>query len=264
MNNDFFTVEKKEHDIYLIDAPLRVKSYVVVGKEKAMVIDTTNGIGSLLEEVRKITDLPLIVVNTHGHPDHAGGNMEFEETYMHPADDTVFHQMVTKEYRKADIEAILQDQAAPFVEALLDFKEDYIPLEDGQVFDLGDRKLRIIHTPGHTKGCCCVLDEKTGLLFSGDSVSYAEIWMYLDYSTSLQIYADSLTKLENMKDSFTGIYPAHTPEEIAPIPVAQITALRECVEAVMTGELVGDVIETFAGKGRLARRGSGAIIYRPE
>lgn len=261
---DFFRVEKKEHDIYLIDAPLRVKSYVVLGKEKAMVIDTTNGIGSLLEKVREITELPLVVVNTHGHPDHAGGNVEFEEIYMHPADDSVFHQMVIKEFRKSDIEAIMQEAAGPMVDALLDFKEEYIPMEDGQVFDLGERTLRVIHTPGHTKGCCCLFDEKTGVLFSGDSVSWAETWMYLDYSTSLDIYVDSLTKLESMKDQITGIYPAHTPEEVAPIPADQIVALRECVQAVLSGELVGDVIETFAGEGRIARRGKAAIIYRKE
>lgn len=260
----FFKIEKKEHDVFMIDAPLRVKSYVVLGKEKAMVIDTTNGIGSLLEEVRKITDLPLVVVNTHGHPDHAGGNIEFEAVHMHPADDEVFHQMVTKEFRQADIEAILQKDAPPLVEALLDFKEDYIPMEEGQVFDLGDRALRVIHTPGHTKGSCCLLDEKTGLLFSGDCVSWAETWLYLDYSTDLETYKNSLQKLENMKDRFTGIMPAHTPEEVVPIPVDHIGDMIACVQAVQDKELVGEVFKTFAGTGMLARKGRAAIVYRPE
>lgn len=263
-STDFFKVEKKEHDIYMIDAPLRVKSYVVLGKEKAMVIDTTNGIGSLMEKVRQITDLPLIVVNTHGHPDHAGGNVEFEEVYLHPADDEVFRQMVTKEFRQADIEAIMQKDAPPMVDALLDFKEDYIPMEDGQVFDLGDRTLRVIHTPGHTKGCCCLLDEKTGLLFSGDSVSWAETWLYLDYSTDLKTYKASLEKLESMMNQVTGIIPAHTPEEVVPIPTEQITIIKDCVQAVMDGELVGEWFETFAGVGMLARKGKGAIVYRPD
>ncbi len=60
--------------------------YLVIGQDSALLIDTGTGAGNLLECVRTITTLPLIVVNTHGHPDHAGSNYRFEEIYAHSLD----------------------------------------------------------------------------------------------------------------------------------------------------------------------------------
>ena len=54
----------------------------MLGQDQAALIDTGMGIGSLLSIVRSITSLPLVVVNTHGHPDHAGGNVEFSHVFF--------------------------------------------------------------------------------------------------------------------------------------------------------------------------------------
>lgn len=56
--------------------------YLLEGSEKALLIDTGYGAGNLRAFVEKLTDKPIIVVNTHYHPDHAAGNGEFEEVYM--------------------------------------------------------------------------------------------------------------------------------------------------------------------------------------
>ena len=60
--------------------------YLVLGNEKALVIDTMNASDDLGAVVRGITDLPVMVVNTHGHGDHICGNIFFEEAYIHPDD----------------------------------------------------------------------------------------------------------------------------------------------------------------------------------
>ena len=70
--------------------------YVVCGKDKAAVIDTVNGRENLYDIVREITDLPLIVVDTHGHGDHTGGNCFFKEAYMHPADVAIDKEFVAR------------------------------------------------------------------------------------------------------------------------------------------------------------------------
>ena len=72
--------------IWLMDEGHEATGYLVIGSEKACVIDTMNGYNDLYRAVRKITDKPVTVVNTHGHPDHIFGNMYFEEAYIHPAD----------------------------------------------------------------------------------------------------------------------------------------------------------------------------------
>ena len=73
--------------------------YVVCGSERAAVIDTVNGMEDLHAIVREITDLPLVVVNTHGHCDHVWGNTFFDEAYIHP-DDVALHDLHFANRRK--------------------------------------------------------------------------------------------------------------------------------------------------------------------
>lgn len=65
--------------IYLMDEAHEATGYLVAGNERACVIDTMNGYNDLYQAVRELTDKPLTVVNTHGHPDHIFGNMFFQE-----------------------------------------------------------------------------------------------------------------------------------------------------------------------------------------
>ena len=71
-------------------------------KDKALLVDTGMGVGDLAALVRSLTPLPVIVVNTHGHPDHAGGNGGFDEFFLHPADEPIMKKMCTEEYRQND------------------------------------------------------------------------------------------------------------------------------------------------------------------
>ena len=82
--------------------PVGFQQYLILGQEKALLIDSGMGVGSLRKEVEKITDLPVTLINTHGHPDHAGGNAEFEPALMCPAEFDVYEKMATLEYRKKD------------------------------------------------------------------------------------------------------------------------------------------------------------------
>ncbi len=60
--------------------------YLVTGTQKAMLIDNGLGVANIRDYIKTLTKLPLIVVITHGHPDHAGGNYQFKEVYIHPDD----------------------------------------------------------------------------------------------------------------------------------------------------------------------------------
>ncbi len=63
-------VKKLNDHIYLMDDNGEATGYLVVGEKKALVIDTMNGYANVYDVVRTLTDLPLMVVNTHGHCDH--------------------------------------------------------------------------------------------------------------------------------------------------------------------------------------------------
>ena len=82
----YYQVEKM-NGYYRIGSPESVYCYLIVGTEKAMLIDTGYCYGNLRETVRQVTEKPLIIINTHGHCDHAGGNAQFNEyCYIHEKD----------------------------------------------------------------------------------------------------------------------------------------------------------------------------------
>jgi len=82
MKNEYGKRQDYEHDtlasgVYRISDFRTANCYLVVGNEKAMLIDMGTGVGDLKGFIRTITPLPLIVVATHGHVDHIGGCGQF-------------------------------------------------------------------------------------------------------------------------------------------------------------------------------------------
>lgn len=226
-----------------------------------MVIDTGMGIGSLRSRIETFCKLPLIAVNTHGHPDHAGGNVEFEKVYLHPDDKELYYRMVTKRFRSDDIQKIFGSGGRRYEENLLDISENILPLREGKVFDLGGRKITVYRLEGHTKGSVVFYDSLTKWLFAGDAVSLRDTWVYLDYSTSLLRYRSSLFKFMSEGLPITRIFSGHEPNEAPP----ELLRIRlECLDKIISGEIRGEEVTTFAGKGRRAEYKGTSLIYNEE
>ena len=68
--------------LYGYDVILIEQLNLMEGQDMALLIDTGFGTGNLRGFVEKLTNKPIIVANTHFHPDHAAGNGEFERAYM--------------------------------------------------------------------------------------------------------------------------------------------------------------------------------------
>jgi glyoxylase-like metal-dependent hydrolase (beta-lactamase superfamily II) len=77
-----FTVTRLRPHIYQLQNSVGNCATLVLGREKALLFDTMTGLGDLKAQVRELTDLPLTVVNSHGHFDHVGGNWQFECVYL--------------------------------------------------------------------------------------------------------------------------------------------------------------------------------------
>ena len=98
----YFKHEKLKEHLYRIIDITGVCCYLVVGEEKACLLDTCGGIGNIKEYVETITDKPIMVVLTHGHLDHIGGASLFEEVYMPHEDMPVLKMHNDFEFRVND------------------------------------------------------------------------------------------------------------------------------------------------------------------
>lgn len=158
--------------------------FVLEGDEKALVIDTGIGIGNLRKMVEELTDKPVILVMTHGHGDHTGGSGWWDEIYMSEKDMGVFEfpENMRMRHFYANWIATRDPKEFPFDDPKKDYPYDndthiqpfenvprVLPLVDGQVFDLGGRRVVAYEAPGHTPGCVAFIDEKERILFCGDA-----------------------------------------------------------------------------------------------
>ena len=168
-------------NVYLIDDAGDSTCYLITGSECALLVDSVNGYEDLKAITKTLTDLPVIVVNTHGHGDHIYGNVYFEEAWLHPADFALYDQFFG--YAKDIME---QNNLKPCpVKAL----------EIGQIFDLGGVQLEVVDLSGHTAGSIGLLDKDARIIYTGDGLN-THLWMQLDHSLSISAMLETFRKLK--------------------------------------------------------------------
>ncbi|PAD74690.1 MBL fold metallo-hydrolase, partial [Paenibacillus campinasensis] len=155
------------------------------------------------QAIGEITDLPLTVVNTHGHCDHTHGNYLFESVYLSEKDKEVFNRHNDPEV----IQEIL-DQVPFLIRLLAKPSTDRTlsvpvppptkPLPEEGYFELGDRLVRIIETPGHTPGSISLLDEKNDILFAGDTIVGHGMLLNQPESSDVESFRDIIYMLEDL------------------------------------------------------------------
>jgi glyoxylase-like metal-dependent hydrolase (beta-lactamase superfamily II) len=167
----------------------------VRGRDRDLVIDAGNGVGSLRQAVAELSDgRPVVAVVTHAHFDHVGGLGEFADRRCHPSDAAMPTPGPLRLVREDFPDWLVQDFAyyrspLPARVALLAVPEEGFdvmgwstpPVEatsfvgEGDVVDLGDRAFQVLHTPGHTAGSICLWEEESGILFSGDTIYVGDV-----------------------------------------------------------------------------------------
>lgn len=198
-----------------------VNMFLVIGSRKALLIDTGYGRGDIASFVRSITDLPIMIVNTHGHPDHSGGNRRFDEIHAHSAD-------------KAAVQSYMKGRSR------------FIPVKDGYLFELGGRSLSVIEVPGHTPGSIALLDGTNRQLFTGDN-NNGHIWLFLGESMPLVTYLNSLDRLIARSSEYDLMYLGHG----EPYDPSYLLDIRACGKSILSG----------SGTGRPYPRFSHAVAY---
>ena len=199
-----------------------VISYLILGKQKALLFDTGMGISNIRKLVSGLTALPVIVLNSHTHNDHVGGNWQFDTIYSM---DTEFSRQNAKGSTADAQEELAPGQICGELPKGFDAKTyrtkpwtitKYV--HDGDKLDLGGRSLEILSTPGHTPDAICLRDPANGLLFTGDTYYPATIWLYRP-ETDLDAYAKSIARLVALEPQVKTVIGAHN------IPVAPPSVL---------------------------------------
>lgn len=237
--------------------------YLVVGDDKALLIDTGIGVADLARCVSTITELPVIVVNTHGHPDHAGGNFQFSQVYTHPLDFELIKRFTSRNYRENTLQRVIKENPeleSSFIKDIDDFETPSIsPIEAGYVFDLGKRKLEVIEVPGHTRGSVVLLDAKNKLLFSGDN-NNTLVWLFLEGCLPIESYLQTLQKLNQRSDEFDYILPGHGEVMEKSFIDEQII----CAQNIISGDCKGEKYESFAGSALVCSYKRASIAFNPD
>ena len=155
------------------------------------------GIADVHAVVREITDLPLTVVNTHGHYDHFFGNAYFDcDCFLHPDDLEI-----------AELHMKLPRLVKPWKEKKLNMPA-FKAINDGDMIDLGGLSLEVISLPGHTPGGICLLLKEKRVLFTGDGIN-RHLWMQLKESLPLKAFLENLNSISWVTEKADRILHGH-------------------------------------------------------
>jgi glyoxylase-like metal-dependent hydrolase (beta-lactamase superfamily II) len=251
-NEPWFEIYKVVPGVFAIYEPRQSEetiAYLIVGTKQALLFDTGMGIGDIRALVRRLTSRPIVVLNSHTHDDHVGGNWQFDFIY---GMDTSFTRTNAKGSRK-DAQAeiapgeICGELPKNFNVKTYATKPWRISLfvHDGFKINLGGRTMEILATPGHTPDAICLLDRANGLLFTGDTYYPAPIWLYRP-ETDLDAYVASVKRIAALAPELKLVLGAHN------IPVAQPSVLPRLVEAIEAAR-AGEGTSKPAGAGKEQR-----------
>jgi len=183
----------------LIVGPLATNCYIVGSEsnKEGVIIDPADEAEAILRSVKDLSlDIKLILL-THGHWDHTGALKEVKQATgakvaIHGDDAGLIHE-----------------------QSLANMMGFYYPdppdpdwlLKDGDEVDVGDLHFNILHTPGHSPGCICILGD--GVVFSGDTLFAGGIGRYDLPGSDYDALMNSIsTKLMTLPDD-TLVYPGH-------------------------------------------------------
>jgi len=225
-------------------------SYLVAGEKEALLFDTGMGISDIRKVTTELTKLPIVVLNSHTHNDHVGGNWQFDTVY---GMDTAFTRVNARgsrddaqaEVAPGEICGELPQGFDPKAYATKPWKIKAYK-HDGDRIDLGGRSLEIVATPGHTPDAVCLLDRDHGLLFTGDTYYPAPIWLFRP-ETDFEAYGVSIRRLAALAPQVRVVLGAHN------VPVAPPSVLPRLVFAFEA---------VRAGKVPPAPASSGKVLYK--
>lgn len=243
--------------------------YLVEGDDRAALLDTGSGFGSLRACVRALTDKPVTVLLTHGHTDHALGAAEFDDVWLSPLDEAVYRRHSDMDFRRAsgamwpEFSLLRDEQIVPPLPV-----SAMKPLAAGMAFDLGGETVECFACPGHTPGSMALLLREERMLLLGDGCNHMT-FLFDEYASPV---ADYKSALETLREQTAGrcdrVLLSHGDGEGVPDMIERVIAV---CEDILSGRADDAPFEFLGTRARLAKAvgtdrkrldgGAGNIVY---
>jgi len=219
-----------------------VISYLIEGRTKAVLLDSGMGIGDIKRVVEHLTRLEVSVVNSHTHFDHIGDNHQFQEIAVFNDDFEIenLKRGRTVEELKSELNQELLYRPLPKgfntkSYRILPSKPTHL-LKHEESIDLGDRELRVLHTPGHSPGSICLLDTKSRELFTGDTFYLSSLLVHFPES-DLHTYSQTADYLCSLAPSISVLRPSHDDSKRQPFAETEyLVRLAKALQNIKGGK----------------------------
>ena len=211
---NWFTVEQIDNDTYAISEYKHWEEthcYLLCGTKEAVLIDTGLGVANIKTVIDGLTTLPVMVITTHIHWDHIGGHRYFDNIAVHEAEKDWLSVQFPIPLKLVKRNLMSGDKCDfPFDfnvdEYQLFHGEPQQILHDGDMINLGDRSITVIHTPGHSPGHCCFYEPQRKYLYSGDLI-YSGCLDAFYPTTDPKLFCQSVRKIRTLE--IKRVLPGH-------------------------------------------------------
>jgi len=241
-SQDWFTCYQLPGDVYAIREEQHwqnVCSFLIIGSRRAVLFDTGLGIRDIKKAAEELYSGEITVVNSHCHFDHIGCNWRFEKVIVPENDyalktaengvpaDAISDQAVEEAFSKGYPKGFSAEDfyCRPY---------DVETAKDGDIIDLGNRRLEYMETPGHSQDCIMLYERETGILFSGDMIYLGGLFVQFDDDlygkSSLDEYIASIGKTAERCPEIKMIYASHNDCIVKPEILSQMARDMELIQ----------------------------------
>ena len=237
--DDYFTLQYIDEMTIAIGEPRYYQqnySYLILGKDRAILLDTGPGLRDIRAVVESLTKLPVTAVSSHLHYDHIGNHDRFDKVAL----------IDLPSIRKSVSSGVFSPSFSEHLGFLEGIEKPSFSVTEWwspqQEIDLGERVLTVIQAPGHTPESIVLLDNQRDLLFSGDFIYEGQLLAFLP-GANLNQYYESAQKLLELTSEKTRLLGAHRWKPSSGAPVMRYKDLADLTKSlgnILSSELKGD------------------------